>query len=280
MIIKILTLDEAGVRLGGKVFRSQVFPAILVFVVLVGCAVGGLVSYWKGNSPLWTLIVFGPGVVLFILIMFGIVRKGFKSTNWLMVLSPDEVLVKYRSYLNCHMSRSDRQVFAMDIDEIGWVRKVKRKEITFKSRGGRQTEYLTFLDIMLAEGVGEDTKEALVAEQRAREYRKTWYGSTRSKSGDYPVSVKDDNVLRVKMSWVRPGVKAALQWFRFNGVEERPDCKEAEDFTATLKDKKQMDDKILRLAMGGKKIGAVKLARRAYGMGLTEAKAFVDGLVE
>ncbi len=278
--MKILSLDEAGVRFGGKVFRSMVFPAIVMFVVLVGCAVGGFVSYWKGNSPLWTLIVFGPGVVLFILIIFGMVRKGFKSTNWLMVLSPDEVLVKYRSYLNCHMSRSDRQVFAMDIDEIGWVRKVKRKEITFGMRGRKQTEYLTFLDIMLAEGVGEEVKEALVAEQRAKEYRKTWYGSTRSKSGDYPISVKDDGILRVKMSWVRPGVKAALQWFRFNGVEERPVCKEAEDFTATLKDKKQMDDKILTLAIGGKKIGAVKLARRAYGIGLTEAKEFVEGLME
>ena len=267
-------------RFGGKVFRSQVFPAIVMFVVLVGCAVGGLVSYWKGNSPLWTLLVFGPGVVLFLLIIFGMVRKGFKSTNWLMVLSPDEVLVKYRSYLNCHMSRSDRQVFVMDIDEIGWVRKVKRKEITFGSRGGRRTEYLTFLDIMLAEGAGADAKEALVAEQRAREYRKTWYGSTRSKSGDYPVSVKEDNILRVKMSWVRPGIKAALQWFGANGIEEKPVCKEAEDFTATGKDKKQMDDKILTLAMGGKKIGAVKLARRAYGMGLSEAKEFVDGLVE
>jgi len=278
--MKILTLDEAGVRFGGKVFRTMVFPAIVMFVVFVGVGVGLFVNYWKADAPLWVLIVFEPAVALFLLIFFGMIRKGFMSTNWLMVLSPDDVLIKYRSYLNCHMSRSDRQVFVMDIDEIGWVRKVKRKEITFGMRRGKQTEYLTFLDIMLAEGVGEEVKEALAAERRAEEYRKTWYGSTRSKSGDYPVSVKDDNVLRVKMSWVRPGVKAALQWFRFNGVEERPVCKEAEDFTVTLKDKKQMDDNILTLAMGGKKIGAVKLARRAYGMGLTEAKNFVDGLIE
>ncbi|MCD6394414.1 MAG: hypothetical protein J7M40_13005 [Planctomycetes bacterium] len=278
--MKILTLDEAGVRFGGKVFRSMVFPAIVVFVAFASIGIGLFVNYWKDDAPLWALIVFEPAVALFLLLMFGMVRKGFKSTNWLMVLSADEVLIKYRSYLNCHLSRRDRQVFVMKVDQIGWVRKVKRKEITFGMRGGKQTAYLTFLDIMLAEGVGEDAKEALVAEQRAREYRKTWYGSTRSKSGDYPVSVKDDNILRVKMSWVRPGVKAALRWFGANGVEERPICKEAEDFTATGKDKKQMDDKILTLAMGGKKIAAVKLARRAYGMGLSEAKNFVEGLIE
>ena len=267
-------------RLGGKVFRSQVFPAILVFVVLVGCAVGGLVSYWKGNSPLWTLLVFGPGVVLFILIIFGMVRKGFKSTNWLMVLSPDEVLIKYRSYLNCHMARSDRQVIVLDIDEIVAVRRVKRKEITLGQKNHTQTRYLKFLEIMLAEGLGGEVKEALTSERQAERDYKNQTGKTTTKFRDYPVSVKDDSILRVKMSSVRPGVKGALEWFGANGIEQLEEISEEEDFTVTFEDKKQMDDKILTLAMSGKKIGAIKLARSAYGMGLSEAKEFVDGLME
>lgn len=278
--MKILTLDEAGVRFGGKVFRTSVLPAIVMFGIFAGCGVGLFLGYRAGEVPIWVMIVFEPTLTLFLLFMFGMIRKGFKSTNWLMVLLADEVLIKYRSYLNCHMSRSDSQVFVMDIDEIVWVRKVKRKEITIGQRGGTTTAYLKFLDIMLAEGIGEEMKEALAAERRVERDYKNQSGKMTTKFRDYPISVKDDSILRVKMNSIRPGVKAALQWFGSNGIEEKLVCKEVEDFTVTFKDKKQMDDQILTLAMGGKKIAAVKLARRAYGMGLSEAKEFVEGLME
>jgi hypothetical protein len=278
--MKILTLDEAGVRFGGKVFRTRVFPAILMFVVFAGVGVGLGVGYWKGEVPIWVMIVFEPILALILLFVFGMIRKGFKSTNWLMVLSPDEVLIKYRSYLNCHMARSDRQVIVLDIDEIVAVRRVKRKEITLGQKNHTQTRYLKFLEIMLAEGLGGEVKEALTFERQAERDYKNPSGKTTTKFGDYPVSVKDENVLRVKMSSVRPGVKGALAWFGANGVELLEEISEEEDFTVTFEDKKQMDDKILTLAMGGKKIAAIKLARRAYGMGLREAKEFVDGLME
>lgn len=278
--MKILTLDEAGVRFGGKVFRTSVFGTIVLFVVFAGAGVGLFAGYWKGELPIWAMIVFEPILALISLMIFGVIRKGFKSTNWLMVLSPDEVVIKYRSYLNCHMPINDRQVIVLDLDEIVAVRRVKRKEITLGQNNHTQTRYLKFLEIMLAEGLGEEVKEALTSERQAERDYKNETGKTTTKFRDYPISVKDDNILRVKMNSVRPGVKDASWWFGANGIELLEEISEEEDFTVTLEDKRQMDDKILTLAMSGQKIGAIKLAKRAYGMGLSEAKEFVEGLME
>jgi hypothetical protein len=277
--MKLLSLEQAPMRFGGLVFRTSVLPNVVAFVIAAGGAGVVVVTYMKGGLPLWGSILIGLVIVPLMFLFFGMVRKGLASTNWLMVLDPRGILIKYRSYLNSHMPRGDMQVISLDPDDIRQVCKVKRKEKAEGMRNKKETRYLTFLDITLAEPFGEELAEAMAAERTAKYMKKKWHGTTSSKFQDYPVSIQGDCTLRVRFNSIRPGMGQAMQWFQRNGTEVAPVQKESADFTVSAGDKKDMEDKILRLAMDGRTMAAIRTARKVYGMGLAEAKTFVENLL-
>jgi len=277
--MKLLTLEQTPNRFGGTVFRTNPLGPI-VWLILVGMLTTAWVVAWRqGGLPLWALIPIEVLMTLFLLMAFKMVVRSFTSTNWLMVFAPEQVLLKFRSYLNAHMSPGDLQTISLALDEIRSIRKTRRKETTIGMRNRKTLSFYTFLDVAFNNPVPPQIVDAIAAERRAKHVRKTWYGSTSGKFGDYPVSVLDPNTLRITFNSIRPSIKHALQWFRWQGIEEAPLNKESVDFTRGLADKARTDEKILHLASSGKTIDAVGLARRACNMSLTEAKKFVDELI-
>ena len=79
---------------------------------------------------------------------------------------------------------------------------------------------------------------------------------------------------------VTPGIKKALVKLKEEGIRIETLQKEVIDLTCDRTNPKRMEDNILHLAERGNLLAATKLARQAYGLSLTEAKVFVEDLIQ
>lgn len=78
-----------------------------------------------------------------------------------------------------------------------------------------------------------------------------------------------------------PGIKKALAVLNRQGVTIESPKKEVIDLTERGRNNlKSNEDKILYLAERGNLLAATKLARRTYNFSLSEAKQFVEDLLE
>ncbi len=94
---------------------------------------------------------------------------------------------------------------------------------------------------------------------------------------DYPVSLVDDAVLRIRWNGIKPNIKKTLAYLSdFINIET--DIKIESDSTGKLQGKK-LDDMIMDRIIKGDKIDAIKLVQRHYGYSNTEAVLFVDELM-
>ena len=273
--MKLLSLPQAPTRQQAMFFRSgRLGPAafFLFSLAIMGALIYG---YAVGDIPFVLMLVFVLGSLIFLPISLSMLVRSFQATNWLFALGPDRLWIKYRSYLNSHFPPDDLQIIEWRYDEIGSVGLVRRKEITLGSRNRTQVQFYKHLEFTLHRPFGRELPNALLAELNAKDCPNR---RIRSKAGDYPVQVKGENTFRMRVNSIRPGWKTALREIEKNGITVAPEKREAEDYTTPLEDKRQMEDQLIALAEQGKTIAAVKLARRRYGMGLTEAKKFIDEL--
>lgn len=273
--MKLLSLPQAPTRLQAIFFRSsRLGPAVLLLfsLAVIGAAV---YSYSTGKAPLVVMLIIDFAGLLFTLFSLGMLVRSFQTTNWLLALGSDRLWIKYRSYLNSHFPPDDLQIIELPYAEIESVCLIRRKEIVYGSRNRTQTRFFKHLDVVLHQPFGSQLPEALLAERNAKAPLKR---GCKSRSLDYPVCAKGQNIIRVRINDIRPGWKRALSELEHNGVSVTPEKRESEDFTQPLEDKRQMEDQLIRLVEQGRTIAAVKLARQRYGMGLSEAKQFIDEL--
>ena len=94
------------------------------------------------------------------------------------------------------------------------------------------------------------------------------------------MAIHGDNTLRIDFVNVVPSATKALRVFERYNIQISETKKEKHDYTISYKDKKKMEEQIFDLTQRGKIIQATKVARRAYGMTTTEAKKFIEDLLE
>ncbi len=109
--------------------------------------------------------------------------------------------------------------------------------------------------------------------------------SSSSRARHYPVSVVDGKTIRIEwrspQEFVVPGVKRAIAALGRQNVTIDSLKREVVDLTGDREgERRSMDDKILHLAERGNLMAATKLARRVYKLSLTEAKQFVEEMLE
>ena len=124
--MKLLTLEQTPDRFGGNVYRTSPLAAIIMLIVVGALAVAASGAWYRGRIPLWALLPIGLILLLLGLMLSTVVMRAFAPTNWLMVLAPEQILLKYRSYLNADMPETDPQIIALALDEIRSVRKTRR----------------------------------------------------------------------------------------------------------------------------------------------------------
>lgn len=308
-------VDEKIFRV--SVTRSIIVFTIffILFLICIGHYVCYSISYsvgfWLTLVYLWFAFWFGFIAIL----AWYRYRAGRLSSNWLVRSSPEKVLVKFRSFQNHNYPDTDDVVIDIYWREIDSVRKTKAISHKPGSDGG-VTEFITYLDMKLAlpneeiesikaglskeralkplrSKVGELKSELFHArknklpkydiediKQRLRHEKSTKNKSMRSRAKyhDYPVSLVDNTVLRLRWNGIKPDIKKSLLYFsEFTQVAD--EIKLETDSSGEFKGK-ELDEMILDRITKGDKLDAISLVQRHYGYSTTEAKIFVEDLIE
>jgi hypothetical protein len=140
------------------------------------------------------------------------------------------------------------------------------------------------LDITLNDDLWE-LKERLRYERNLKSKKDKSIVTYSTKTHHYPVSVIDNNIIRIEWrspaSIITPGIKKVINLLQRQGITIEPKKHEVNDFTMTnSQDDKKNEENILRLAESGNILAAIKLTRRTYNYNITQAKQFVEGLLE
>jgi hypothetical protein len=206
-----------------------------------------------------------------------IFRKSLGAQNWLLAYDGGSVTIKFRSFLNAHYPLADVVIVTVTRREIAWLRRTKER-VTTQGSEGTESRTSYFLDIGLADGV--DTAplaEALKAERR--DPPGTW---SRTRWHDQPLRlVEDGRVLRVtwasQASSVTPSLNKTLRQLSSLAPVREQLSRDA-DYTKPASDQAAKETQIIELIERGEQIAAVKLAKKLYGVSLTQPNKFVEEL--
>ncbi|MFH1719466.1 MAG: hypothetical protein ABIF19_19105 [Planctomycetota bacterium] len=284
--MQLLRLQDAYLTIQDRIFRESALLMFLAGAVFAALAVG--IYLWNrfGGLPFFFVVVSGGFLALFSLICFRCFGRTLAPANWLVAVSGDRILIKFRSYLNDDLPADDLQVISVSFSEIEAAQITKQKLKYYRSqREGSTTEYNTCFDLLIRGGSLQPLKERLKYEHTAMVTRDRVICKVSSKAQHYPVSVPDERTIRIlwrsPASHVVPGVRQLADLLARQRVTIRPKERQVCDYTKTAStDGKECEAQILELAERGKIIPAVRLAARLYGYNTTDAKEFVDGLLQ
>lgn len=241
-------------------------------------------------------------------------RAGMLASNWLMRSSFNRTLIKFRSFQNYNYPETDLVVIELYWREIEWIRMTKETSHKPGSDGGA-TEIFTYLDMKLHSSQEELKliRKGLVNERslkplssKVNELKSELFHARKSKATkhdienikerlrheksikhlnkrssvkyhDYPVSLVNDDVLRIRWNGINPNIKKTLAYLS-DFIRIEADIKIESDSNGKLTGKK-LDDMIIDRISKGDKIDAIKLVQRHYNYSTTEAKLFVDELM-
>lgn len=242
-------------------------------------------------------------------------RSSFLPSNWLLKTSSGRLLIKFRSFQNYYYPDTDPVVIEIYWCDVDWVRMTKETSSRLRSDTA-ETQFYTYLDMKLNLSNEElkEIRQGLVSElnnkpltstvgelkhelfkarknkapkyeidhikQRIRHEKLLKHKNKQSgvKYNDYPVSLVNDSVLRIRWNGIKPNIKRTLAYFTdYTRIET--DIELETDSTVQL-DGKALDDMILDRIIKGDKIDAIALAKQYYGYSTTEAKNFIDELTD
>jgi hypothetical protein len=191
--LTFLSLRDFRPSDGAKVYRHRRWTMALGLALMGGVALAMLYIALSGGVRFNNR---GDGIPPFIAWFIGItcgftgwwifgipLKARLKPTNWLAMLGPDGVHVKYRSHLNAHFPAADEQIVFASFAAIRSARLHRRKWLTPSSRGSTQVQCATFVELRLGEADAALLAAKLAAERRAKGSRARW--------GDYPMQVAD-----------------------------------------------------------------------------------------
>jgi hypothetical protein len=277
--MRLLRLREVEIRPDDRVFRHSRLRASIVWLAGLAAATALLWQAYTGKWP--PGYIFGPFLLLFVVLTVRIVTARFHPSNWLVRMNDTGMYVQYRSYLNYELPADDPSVVFFSLGEITSARLVKERVETpdpAKS-GATQTQYLRYVELELPADTAP-LAEALQTERTEQApAQKRWYGTSATLYQDYPVTLIAPTVLRIRWD-VAPSARKFLDALRLYTVVTDP-VSTTQDFTHLKSLSHEDQQKQLReLAARGQAIDAIAAARRLYNCDLSEAKAMVDSLRE
>lgn len=283
--LEFLSLRDFVPPAGAKVYRHRAWTAALWLILFGGFSLAMLYVGWRGGVQFnrrgdgipgflgwWIGIVWGGCSWL----IFGThLRKRLKPANWLAMLTPDGVFLKYRSYLNGHFPVDDRQIVFLSFTALAGARLHRRRWTTPSSGGRTQTLRASFVELRLADPAeAARLAEALATERGDKGPQlKTWYGSrSLGRHGDHPVQVLDG---AVAIAWgAHPDARQFLA-----DIADRVALSDAARTDYDWRATHAPDDEaaaIRALGRMGNAFPVIALLRRKLGLSLTDAKAQSD----
>lgn len=285
--MKIIKLNEVNNTSLCTRFKQSSLALLNATIFLVVLIIGVIWWHNVGNFLL-VGVIFCCGFFGFIaLLSFSNFKKSLTPSNWILLVSPNQIIIKFRSYLNSYFPEDDPQIVQFHPSEIEYARITKQRLTSWGSGNGRPrriTTFHSFLDLSIIENDLGPLSKQIKYERNLKMQPTGKFIKYRNKSKHYPVSVIDNRVVRIEWRSLRdavtPGIKKALVKLSEEGIRIETLQKEVIDLTRGKDNKKQMEDNILYLAERGNTLAAVKLARKVYGLNLAEAKVFVEDLIK
>ncbi len=264
-----------------KIFRYPILPHVVAVIIFGGLMICSLwfslkidsYPYWDGfPKPLLWLIAFF--MMVFTLMAARMLKACASSGNWLVRVSSDRVLVKFRSVYNFHFQNRDLQAFSLSVRDISSVRVVRHKFTP--TNLDREVRITNFLELKIAQENLTELEKLLAQERVTQDPRR---GNYRYRSLHYPVEVLLPDLVRLDWTGIRPGIKEAVAVFsKYCSVaaETRSEFNTAQFGRLSRAEQEQ---RILELAQRGDQILAAELARQMLGGTLGQAKQWVDELL-
>jgi hypothetical protein len=277
--MRLLRLQDVAIGPKDRIFRHARLRALVVW--LAGFAAAAAL-FFKAFTEKWPPgYIFGPFLLLFLLLTLRFVTARFHPSNWLVRMSETGIYVQYRSYLNYHLPAVEPSVFFLSFGEIASARLIKeRVENPDPAKpGAAQTQYLRHIELELSADPAP-LAEALQAERSEQAPpEKRWYGTSSTLYRDYPVRMFSPKFIRIHWDVV-PGAQKFLEAIRPHTVIADP-VSLTQDFTHLKSLSRDDQQKQLReLAARGELIAATYAARQLYGGSLAEAKQTVNSLLD
>jgi hypothetical protein len=276
MALRLMRSMEVPATPRDLVFRYSPARALLFAVALVCVAATLAILRWPGpRAAFWI-----AGVLLFLLLLTQrFITARFRQSNWLVRLADDGAFVQFRSCLNYHLPSEDQTVVFIPFADVRSARLVRERTKTADNRGGTavQTRHIVELEL---ESDPALLAAALKAESKRQAPREAhWYGTSSTLYRQYPVLMPNPPYLRLEWQVV-PRAAAFLDALRPH-VTIAPTVALSEDFVNLGGlSREQQQQRLRELDQRGQTIAAVYMARRLYGLDLTQATAFVESLRE
>ena len=284
--MQLYKLENVHLAVQDRIFKESGLVQFLAGLICIGVGIGISLGYKYGKLPFYVFVLSGILPLLFSIMCFRYCAKAMAPTNWLLAIGPDRIFIKFRSYLNPYLPADDPQVVSLSFSEIEAAQITKEKIKYYKSQGNSKTsEYLTYLDLHLKADNLQSLQERLKYERSVKKYRDSGIYKTGIKAHHYPVSVPESKMIRIQWrgsgSYIVPSIKKAADLLARQNIIIKPVQRQTRDYTKkTIQDGARADDKILELAERGKIFAAIRLTKQVYDYDTTEARQFVESLLQ
>lgn len=282
--MELLRLQDLQLYENEHIFKEspvwQLFVAIF-FGILPFIPLSVIFLYEVEKPVSYVLIFSGCSLILFAVVFINVFIKSLSPENWLIRLNQKKIIIKFRSYLNQHLPKADKQIVVFSLNEIKEVKAIKEKiKSDSTNRGWTRIEFFTYLEITLKTS---DVKELKELKERLNYERNVI--TKKTQYHHYPVNLHNDNKIRVEWksakTRVTPGIYQVLEIFSDHQIKVKPkesDNKDYQQIVGTTKE--EMENRILDLVQKGDKIGAIVLVKSFYNFNTTDAVKFVQSLQE
>ncbi len=261
-----------------RTFAYSRSRALLDSIILVIAAVTAAVLSWVNHS--WLGYDLAAVVLLSSLIFRKMVSARFRPSNWIVRLTDQGLFIKFRSYLNDHFPEHDLIVVFIAHSEIRSARLIlQRQEVPDRDDGSRPTA-ITKKQKLVEVELSSETKELsdALARERARALDGKNLGKISARFHHLPVRLAAPDRLQIEWN-VEPNAPTFLDALSHHTLI-RPTQETEKDFVhlETLS-RAEQESRLLQLVESGDKISAITRALRLYNYDLTQAKDFVEELV-
>ena len=276
--MRFYRLDEVPISRDDIIFRQSPLRSAIAAILFLSPGIASItcaVLKWPDAKSATFFYLFGGFLSLIGLAWAFNFRATLKPTNWLLRCQLSGLFLKYRAYENWRMPADTLQVVGLEYGEIAWAKMVKerRRSPNADGKGGSQTEFLTYIDL----GMANPDLSALDANLQAERAMRPTSGMNIVVM-DFPVQVLSGGIVEIRWN-VRPSAKKALEVLgrriKILATEHRK-TDLTHHYGANPEEEKA---KIVALVKSGDHFGAIKLAQQVYGYNLTQAHQFADSLV-
>ncbi len=276
--MQLMRLAEVTATDRDRIFAYSRCRALLGSTTLLITAVAAAALSWVNHS--WLGYYLAAVILLSFFIFRKMVSARFRPSNWLVRLTDHGLFIKFRSYLNDHFPEDDFTVAFIAHSEIRSARFVLQKEeVPDRDDGGRPTA-ITKTHKLVEVELASETKELADALTRERAHALDGknLGKISARFHHLPVRLAAPDRLQIEWT-VTPNAQTFLNALSRHTLI-RPTQQTKKDFVHLEGlSRAEQEACLLELAESGDKIGAIAMARRLYDYDLTQAKDFIEGLV-